>query len=105
MCVHNLILATLIPSHLTSGIYIIHLNFHYVPWKDVIIDFFSCCISYPTFTQEEVRGVKSLRLVYQSRLGVWKFALLFLYLKRDIKKVNFAQKGCVIVTKPLFGLH
>lgn len=41
MCAHkeNLTLTTLVPSHLTSTIYIIHLNFHYVPWKDVIIDF------------------------------------------------------------------
>lgn len=38
--VHNLILATLVPSHLASRIYIIHLNFHYFSWKDVVIESF-----------------------------------------------------------------
>lgn len=38
--VHNLIFATLVPSHLTDRIYITHLNFHYFSWKDFVIGFF-----------------------------------------------------------------
>lgn len=86
MCVcartENLTLTTLVPSHLTSTIYIIHLNFHYVPWKDVIIDFhpFRAAFSFiPHLHKRKERRAKSPHFLCWSRLVCLVSRLLVCY--------------------------
>lgn len=69
--VHNLMRATLIPSHLTGRIYITHLNFHYFSWTDFVIGFFPAeFLPLPTLTQEKECTVKLLYLLKYLLLGV-----------------------------------
>lgn len=89
--VHNLILATLVPSHLTDRIYITHLNFHYFSWKGFVIGFLPTDSFFlPTRTQEERNTVKLLYHLKQLKPGVvCKFSVLIVLL-------TFCKKGTIL---------
>lgn len=72
--------AILVPSHLTGTIYIIHLNFHYFPWKVFVIDFRPLSsISFSAFTHGKRYTVKLLYLLKFSHVGAaWKNSVLLM---------------------------